>query len=188
MRENLITVEACWDCNNAYSTDDEYFRVAVAVQGATRSSGLRIWKDKVVGSSFRRSAKLRSAVAQTLFPMPVVSPAGLYLGNVECVTFDSQRVNRVIEKIVRGLYRHHHPEVLLGAEVRMDVDMVLGNEVTASVCRGLRGERVGGDVFCYWRGVVDDVPQESCWVLAFYLRTFFSVHTYLPIQVSNGGA
>lgn len=55
---NTITVFSCKKCNHSTKLDDEYFRFWVAAGAYPLSKSGELWKDKVVGSSFKRSSAL----------------------------------------------------------------------------------------------------------------------------------
>src|SRR5262245_50842295 len=56
---NTITVPVCKLCNHGYHLDDEYFRVYVAAGAEPGTRQWRLWKQKVVGSSFVRGGGLK---------------------------------------------------------------------------------------------------------------------------------
>jgi hypothetical protein len=62
---NLITVPCCRSCNQSYSLDDEAMRVWLAAAATRSASGEQIWRERVVGRTFRRSPALRASFAQT---------------------------------------------------------------------------------------------------------------------------
>ena len=49
----------CERCNYGYHLDDEYFRVYVASGAEPGTRQRRLWKEKVVGSSFARGEGLK---------------------------------------------------------------------------------------------------------------------------------
>lgn len=53
--KNTITVFSCKKCNHDTDLDDEYFRFWVTAGAHPQSKLSEVWKNKVVGSSFKRS-------------------------------------------------------------------------------------------------------------------------------------
>jgi hypothetical protein len=157
--------------------DDEYFRTAMASLGYPNEIAKAVWKERVVASQFSRRPALKKVLAESIFPISVETPAGIYLGQAEGVKFEAKRINRVIEKILRGLYRHHYPEVILGSEVSIETNMLVIDNKIGELVQQLRHEQIGGDTFHYWRGVAEEDGRESLWVFAFYTRIFFSAAT-----------
>ena len=113
--KNTITVPVCERCNHGYHLDDEYFRVYVASGAEPGTRQWRLWKEKVVGSSFARGEGLkgrlnddRTFVVQhhqntrplTTFDGQVIDEKLLPL----ILAFDAPRINAVIEKVVRCLH------------------------------------------------------------------------------------
>ena len=56
--KNTITVFSCEKCNNDTKLDDKYFRFWVTAGAHPNSKLGAVWKNKVVGSSFKRSPAL----------------------------------------------------------------------------------------------------------------------------------
>src|SRR5260221_7991451 len=55
---NLITLPCCEDCHRPLSLQDEAFRLWVASVANASDAGLWILRNRVIGSSFKRSPKL----------------------------------------------------------------------------------------------------------------------------------
>ena len=147
---NSITVPVCELCNHSYHLDDEYFRVYVAAGAEPGTRLWRLWKEKVVGSSFARGEGLKGRlnddhatildqhqhverlqtfdgqdVADEL--LPVVQP------------FDATRINAVVEKIVRCLH-FFLSGTPLSPSARLDVDI---SPLSATDLRALFEKRTG---------------------------------------------
>lgn len=93
------------------------------------------------------------------------------------VEFDKSRIDRVVLRIVRGLFRHHYPSIILDSKVKLSVEMFYRNQDKDETLRTLKREEIGGDIFRYWRGLANSDLRESIWALAFYDQTLFSVST-----------
>ncbi len=117
-RPTLITVPSCKQCHGGTSKDDEYFKMALSMRHDVAdqpdvSGGVL---DSVMRSLGRPAARgFAQSLFNTIREVPVKTPAGLYLGNVGTYAVDGERIARVIERTVRGLFFHHTRQVL-GAE------------------------------------------------------------------------
>lgn len=173
---DIITVPSCLTCNGSYSLDEEYFRACVATQGYWNPIGEWIWDNKVVGSTFHRSPALKKTITSTYVNVPVRTPSGLYLGEQGALHYRVDRLQRVIEKICRGLFTHHHPEVDL-SDVLFEVNMTRISGDIKSILQLLKRDSIGGDTFVYWRGIGEEDPRQSLWFFLFYTQTLFTATT-----------
>jgi hypothetical protein len=107
---NLITVPACNKCNSSVGMDEDYFLATFMFSevGIT-DAGKILWKQRL-HRMFRRNLGLRRRIAKGLSYRPVVTPTGIYLGRRMALQFDEGRFDRVVQKIVRGLYYFEYGE------------------------------------------------------------------------------
>lgn len=181
---NTITVPVCELCNHGYHLDDEYFRVFVAALAEPRTRLWRLWKERVVGSSFARSGGLKGRLNADHALLlgrhrqePLRTPAGDLVTDdllPRLQPFDASRVNAVVEKIVRCLHFFILGVPLpVGAQVQITVA-----DLTEDEMRELRDTPTGqvgheGE-FVFRRQQTDD--HEARWLLAFYEQCRFAVH------------
>jgi hypothetical protein len=182
----LITVPSCQPCNGGASRDDEYFKAVLALQRDVAATPIA--KDVVdsVRRSFRRSeaagfvARLRSAV-QT---MDVVSHSGEVVEpSAQLLRVEPARLNAVIKRTVRGLFRHHTARRLpLSAEVEAyGATGLLGKpplpeDQTLEFVRIVSREKlhvVAEGVFEYRFALTEDGISSGVWVLFFYRKISF---------------
>lgn len=174
---DLITVPACKECNNAFSKDDEFFRALVAIQAdaAGNRVGQRIWDEKVIASTMKRSPALKRDLAKGITTVEVRSYSGLYLGKSPALPFPKKRINRVVERIVRGLLWHHYrikPGPAIHFQIRMDPEI---GDIPFSFESHANLSSVGGTVFQYRHNTAIEDPEQSIWLLRFYSTTTFLV-------------
>jgi hypothetical protein len=100
VRRNLITVPACDDHNGKYSTDDEIASLVVRLPGQANSLGQTDFIKKGI-----RTIEKSQGVVPSLFKKIQVyrSPSG---EEVPTMQYDAQRVNRVMDRIAKGLFFH----------------------------------------------------------------------------------
>ena len=119
---NLLTVPACQECNGGFSKDEEYLRDRLsAAVGGYDFEAPATW-DKAWRSMQRPKAKGKKfGLFRDVFklPAPVETKDG---PSDSAVLMNKQRVNRVVEKMVRGFYFHHFKKPL--REVRFDIDIL----------------------------------------------------------------
>lgn len=181
---NTITVPVCEGCNHGYHLDDEYFRVYVAAGAEPGSRLWRLWKQKVVGSSFARSGGLKRRLNDDrafLQEHHKREPIRTFDDEVvadELVPFaqpfDASRINAVVGKIVRCLYFSRTGTPLVsGACLTVDVAPL------ASVDEENLYDRPSGyvghnDEFVYRHEALD--AAASRWLLGFYRLHTFTIH------------
>lgn len=181
--ENLVTVPACSTCNRRKAKDDTFLRDALTSDiDANPSEAASTVFEAVRRSSLRDSSEFARLVRiQTLKRVPLVTPAGLYVGEAHGVTLPHGRIERCLFWIVRGLYFDHLKEPFptdVVYEVRRHPASVFPELLSA--IRQADGSdpptRRMADVFgcAYGRGV--DL-RDSIWLLWFYEKALFSVIT-----------
>jgi hypothetical protein len=119
---NLVTVPACQQCNGGFSRDEEYLRDRLsAAVGGHDFEGPATW-DKAWRSMQRSKAKGKKlGLFKDVFKLP--GPVQTKDGPSDMgVLMDKHRVNRVVEKMVRGFYFHHFKKPL--RDVQFDIDML----------------------------------------------------------------
>lgn len=130
---NTITVPVCEPCNHGYHLDDEYFRVFVATGARPGTRLWRLWKKKVVGSSFLRGGGLKGrlnddhdkVVRHHLAVEPLRTFDNQVLGDEWLplvLPFSASRIKGVVEKIVRCLHFTLY-DTPLSKDARVEVDM-----------------------------------------------------------------
>ena len=103
---NLITVPCCEACRVGWSKDDEYFRLSVLASHRVQHHPLAQKAFESIRSSLRRPSawKFAQQVHDSLDEVELHSPAGLYLGRQGVMALSRPRVERVCERITRGLF------------------------------------------------------------------------------------
>jgi hypothetical protein len=188
--KNTITVFSCKKCNHDTELDDEYFRFWVTAGAYSNSKLAVVWKNKVVGSSFKRSPALLKKIQydhKKLLEHHASTPLKTYKNEIVpdellhcCCMVDTKRIERVACKIVKGLYFHHFSKPL-----PHDVDLTVSNEpiqleILTKIIIARKG-LVGGEdgEFIYWFKFDEIEPYFSRWVLFFYLQNYLIVETKL---------
>ena len=169
--DDLITVPACDTCNNVPSGDDEYLIWVLTLVGtgpeAAKVRQQRLDKTQVTPRRRRMAAHIIDACT----PANLVTPAGIYIGKGRAFNVDLLRLNRVLERIVRGLYFVEvrkpvpsHLEVTVMVEPPMILEVQQG--INSLVCRNPRSVAQGA--FQYWFGPAHDHPEAALCLMRFF--------------------
>ena len=182
---NLIAVPSCLPCNRGASLDDEYFKlVALFKEDAYDHPAVQ----RLLPSAYRsltkpKKFKFAQAFYRSMEEIEVKTPAGLYLGKRPTYRVDLFRLDRVAERVAKGLFYHEwktrlpdsHKMVTysetglenIGAESKKKLRRILGPLFSISE------KVIGPDVFSY-RFVRDESnPDCSAWLLAFFRSVRF---------------
>jgi len=100
----LLTVPACKVCNNAFAKDEEYFRLFLTAHWMPSPAARTVWEQKVRPSFERGWDGLRKRAVANMREIHLPSSEGFVRTGM--LKGDAPRMDRVAEKIVRGLYYH----------------------------------------------------------------------------------
>lgn len=179
---DLITVPACFACNNRSSAIEEEFAVylAMLVSHPSEPTWL-LWRKRAL-RTLRHNRRLAERIKETLQSVAVRSPTGLHLGEIGAFTIPARVYRTVIEKTIRGLYYHHFGESL-GRSALVRASMSRGLTVEAiENTRLLHQQEIGGEALIYRYGRAEDSPLDSVWIFQFYGCHWAFGHT-----TSSGG-
>src|SRR5262249_42358969 len=111
---NLITVPSCSTCNGGASKDDEYFKNINVLRNDVGSHREATQLLQDVLGSLRRPAQQRftRAFLNKMSPVNLVSPSGLYIGRTMAMDVEGERVKRVLNRMIRGLFYQERKERL----------------------------------------------------------------------------
>jgi hypothetical protein len=168
-----VKVPSCYDCNNGYSRDEEYFLVAVLAEATMHSPVANRVLDRLAEdhrSGRRKRSGLAVALLQKVRPVDVYSPGGVYIGSGQGVEIDTARVNRVLEKIVRGLFFHRFKRPLpqrapVFVEIKPDMARLHSGACSAAL---QQPPTFMDDVFSYRVFVLPENGDYSSWTFGFY--------------------
>jgi len=173
---NLITVPSCHKCNSGAGKDEDYsLATFMFSEAGITDAGKILWKQRL-DRMFRKNLGLRRRLAKGFSYRPVVTATGIYLGHRMGLQFDERRFERVIQKIVRGLYYFEYGEALsaeteimtlfLSTKARFETAVAYANQLAW-------GKRQWPGIFEYRCGRVPGVPQESVWLMRCYSNSHF---------------
>jgi hypothetical protein len=173
--KNLITLQCCEKCHKPFSLEDEAFRVWVASVNGRSSAGKWIWKNRVIGSSFKRSPKLREHVSREARILNLNLPSGPV--PVPTLAIPIDRANLFLRRITKGLIAHFYPDY----DFRNDEFKIFciapiprHAETIKNLIRFCRYDFRGDGVFEFWHSITAE-RNGGCWIYRFYEAAWFVV-------------
>lgn len=179
-KESLITVPSCQKCNQGYQKDEDFFRQFFSGMLMDRSK----YAQQLMENEVTRSIKRKPALARQMFSqmklVEVYTKTGIYLGKqtmYKVSNSDKSRINKVVEKIIKGLFYHHFQQLLPEDWIIRIIwitpakDKQLGLE---EIAKTLKWNIVNEEIFAYGFNFVPETFQ-SIWILDFFKIPLFYV-------------
>jgi hypothetical protein len=170
---NLITVWCCKKCNEKFSLIDESFRVFTSSVINRSKSGSWIWDNKVMGSSFKRSPKLKQSTIKSLIPLET-EINGIKIQQTG-MTYPVKKTKDYLVRLTKGFTNHFNPEIDY-SKAKFKINNIIPNQQIVDMLyqKYFYIER-GEGVFRMWRMFVKDMGVKSLWVYVFYDGLMFMV-------------
>src|SRR5262245_36307104 len=107
-QQGLIKVPSCEKCNRRFAKDDEYFRNMILMrQDVADHPVAQVLLPKVRRAYARAEGRGRLvSLVNNLRRVPLRTHSGRYAGQGNLYHIDSDRLDRVVARIIRGLYFH----------------------------------------------------------------------------------
>lgn len=185
--QDMIFVWACHECHHAgtVSMDDEYFRNCLCLNDDVRHHPDAEMNLQAALRSLQRpeAPGFAKAFLSQLFPVQLVTPSGLLVGTTLGYRPDFERILRVVERTVRGLYFKEtgsilpcgHDILILTkeslAEAHPEGRELVEREAIAPLRRA-PVRVVGANAFSYCYAMTER-PPTSAWCLCFYGKIEF---------------
>ena len=188
---NLITVPACDQCNMKASGDDEYLRLTFVANIDASRHPIANSLLKPVSRSLQRpqAAGFARSFFASISTVDAYTRGGLYMGRFRGFRYDYPRIERAMQKIIRGLYREEYGKCLPRTHA---VSVFFANSMQRAMSKdefegwrnGIREMLVGGRERNVGKGVLiyrcnRDANQifRSLWALTFYGSLHFAGFT-----------
>ncbi|SRR5258706_5021968 len=181
---NLISVPACDDCNNAKSLDDDFLRDFLVCDNFVSQSPVaqQIFQQKMLSSQRKGSSLIaREAILKGRLES-LYTKGGIYIGDFHSFSVNEQRLNKIFETLVRGLYYDAHKKRFPdGYQIELTRHFPWEfKDVFTELSKLHLNKRVLGNVFgCAFTTAQED-PFTTAWIFWFYERIMFSVFTSHP--------
>ena len=179
---NLIKVPSCHNCNGGSSKDDEYFWITLSIREDVINHPVVYQNRTIIDRAMNNPNKveLRKSFDNSIKISEAFSKCGIFIGEKHFLDVKLERLNRVAERIIKGLY-YHHTNSILGKgfkSVAYITDCVNTQswENIKKLYESLRFEksyRIGNNVFEYKYKVTYDNNKVSLWILKFYDKIHF---------------
>ena len=174
---NLITVPACEKCNNGSKKDDEYFKAIITMgsaKNAVAEENFKKWSrkkitDKMPAILHHLWNNRQKVLVQSTGGIVIPQPAFRY---------DRSRIQRIVDKIVKGLFMHEHGE-RFGDQHVVDDFVFDPHKIIYNIIRSLPLKTIWEDIFSY-RYIHDERDKrKGYWYLMFYQQKLIQVPTAL---------
>ncbi len=184
---NLITIPTCKSCNMGTSGDDEYLRVFLVAnrETAVHPAARNLWPSVI--QSLKRP--VTRAFFENVREVELVSRGGLILGKAPASVVDRDQLQRIVAKIIRGLYWHEYYRRLPASHDVMTVCInlmrqriqkrELANWVNCvrGLLIGCKERFVAPGVLVYRCQIDPKGSLRSAWGLTFFGRIHFAAFT-----------
>jgi hypothetical protein len=170
-RDGLLTAPLCLPCHSPLTKTDEAMRVWITAAAARHSGAAAwIWDNKVMGSTFKRSPKLRQNIVEKhLHEMTVETPEGPVTKPV--ITMPQGRVIPFVRRLTKGFLYALHPDYNYMSD-RFNVVYRLPTEnvvkTLAKLSSYLSTRSFGRESFRVWHGITEDDKKSGVWIFLFY--------------------
>jgi hypothetical protein len=176
---DLITVPSCTSCNQSFSKDDEYFKISLGLREDVRRSreGRHLARECIRALQRPESSNFAKVVDSTI--RPPTAEEILEGADPDSVGQqpDSERLQRVIRRMIQGLHFHVSGRRLpVGYVVRGTLLEAYPEPYRSMALSKFAGapitELAAGQFAYVTRAAVDDVFT-SVWLLTFYAAASF---------------
>jgi hypothetical protein len=161
---DLITVPACFECNNTASINDERFTAFLGMHvGKEKGTADKLFQERT-RPIIRHNRKLGNYLFSNMKRFFLASDSG----NIEKVfgmLWDSEVHDSVIEKITRGLFYHHY-KTIIGPNVKIRVHWY--RRLPDFNLNMLHRKSIQDGAFTYYYNKAQDCDYDSIWVFQFY--------------------
>jgi hypothetical protein len=183
-RANLIKLPTHRACNQSFAKDDEYFRLQITARALHDPKAKQLWGDPLPGTGpvmrgFHRpqSQGFKTSVLKDLIPVDLRTEGGIYLGSVEVMLQKADRIIRVVNRIVRGLYTRRTGKVL-PADWPVSSELMDGAQLQPMLkLLNVRFFNIGKRTFLYDSKHLADDHREALFWLIFYNSVQFWGYT-----------
>jgi len=173
---NLITVPCCLSCHEGWSDDDEYFRAMILSSELTQSHSDAAKNVEIFLQSLKRPEheKFLARLWSSIGYINVYTKSRLYLGIRPAIRYERARMDRIILRIVRGLFFKETGtvfpsthEVITAMPEQISDKLV---ELSQKIKTFKPWTSVGNKIFKYTVSFAPEDQISSYWVMFFYDR------------------
>lgn len=170
---DLITIPCCKKCNEEFCLIDESFRVFVSAAINRSNSGSWIWGNKVMGSSFKRSPKLKASFRRNLIPVEV--KLGDITIRTTTITYPIEKANNYLIRLVKGFTYKYNPEIDYQEFSFKVKQIVPKQEIVNMLHKKFFYVEKGDGVFRMWRMYTKQKKTTGLFIFVFYDALMFMI-------------
>ncbi|HPS59110.1 MAG TPA: hypothetical protein PK514_13480 [Spirochaetota bacterium] len=168
---NLITVPCCITCFEGWSKDDEYFRAAIISSYKVSDEPSACSVINTLIRSANRSEGFALLLKNSIKDVDVFTEAGIYLGQEGAFKLDVNRIDRVAQRIIRGLFFNAKGYPFpTNYQVIAKIQQFGLNDILEKL-QGINFPPliiIQNGIFCYtYHETIEDV-NSGVWILLFY--------------------
>jgi hypothetical protein len=196
---NLIAVPSCISCNGDASDDDEYFRLILTLREDTFPHPDVQQILPIVFRSLTKPNKkgFSKSLFQSIKVLNLMTSSGLFIGRHPTYGVDLDRLDRVVQRIVKGLFYHeqksrlpdHYDAFACSASGLSNLARDLKAHIVASIVDPIlvqTPKTIGNNVFTYRFIFAPEDPNVSAWHLIFYEKVVFLCFTApRPVNITT---
>lgn len=176
-RPSLITIPACFDCNNSGSPFDEELMVYVSLQiGPEQDRAKKLWKTKAL-KALRRNERFQREIISQMKSVWLTTESGIMVEKETAFPAKAEVYQMVFERTVRGLYFYHFRDIL-GNKVSVEVTPLTSIADEAyEITKDLPQNEIGGSALIYKYARADQELKTSIWIFQLYEKHWVLVTT-----------
>lgn len=187
---NLVVVPSCYSCNSNESADDEYLRLMLSLRDDTFEHSDVQQVLPVVYRSLTKPNKVgfSRALFQSIQERNILTSSGIYIGRRQTYDVDLARLDRVAQRIARGLFYHEQHRILpeqyevfaFSAAGLSNITKDLKDQIITELVDPLLQQTpktIGNNVFAYRCSFNPEDNNSSVWHFIFYDKVVFLCFT-----------
>ncbi|MBX2843989.1 MAG: HNH endonuclease [Flammeovirgaceae bacterium] len=189
----LVTVPCCNDCHSDTAKDDEYFRNMLAMRKDTfRHPDVQGILPKIFRSfSKPEQKKLTKSLIKSIKKTELKTSEGIYLGSVVTYDADLSRLDKVVQRIAKGLYYHENNVIFpINGKVKSytlhDLNIFKKDKIERiiEVLSNAQVKEIGKKTLVY-RMAKGEFEHLGLWLLTFFENVDFLVFMIPPTKKEN---
>jgi len=167
--------------------DDEYFRMMLVMrQDANHPAVPKLLPAVMRGLGKSQKRGMLRGVLKNMRTVSLKTPAGLYVGQAEAYNVNLERLGRVTDRIVKGLYFKEFGSRLPSThgissfaesgltDIAQELRLTIEETVTSLISNPPRV--IGEGVFEYWFQATGEDSATTAWLMRFYaVESFFCI-------------
>jgi hypothetical protein len=174
---NLITEDACEECNNRFSKDDSLLAVYLSAALGGNEAAKWVWENKAVKGILARSRALATQLVTDATKKEVLTELGV--AEIDVLRIPEERLERILFRIAKGLIRHLDPAFDY-ANLQFTLQRLWPNKESFDLIQEyaakMRYIERGNAVFRCLYGFTPAEHRGAAFILIFYGAVGFMVH------------